>query len=80
MSKKTPTTPDDPLRRRAHALGLFGLLSRWDELAVEKIVERLIEIEEAERKRRSLERRIYNAKLGRFKPIADFCQRSSVSA
>lgn len=60
------------LRNRAHALGLHGLLLHWDELSREDWVERLIELEEAERKKRSLERRIRNAKLGRFKPMADF--------
>jgi DNA replication protein DnaC len=72
MSKRSPTLPDDPLRRRAQALGLYGLLARWEEFSGEKAVEKLIETEEGERKRRSLERRIRNAKLGRFKPLADF--------
>ena len=35
-------------------------------------MERLLEAEENERGRRSLERRIRNAKLGSFKSMADF--------
>lgn len=65
------TTPDD-LKTRAHALGLFGLLCRWGSVACEPWLPTLLEYEETERARRSLERRTRNAKLGRFKPLADF--------
>jgi len=64
--------PDDDLRRRAHRLGLYGLLAHWNEIGSEPWLPRLLELEEQERGRRSLERRIRNAKLGRFKPMADF--------
>jgi DNA replication protein DnaC len=67
---KTPTT--DELRGRVKALGLWGLLARFDELALQPWVPTLIELEEAERKKRSLERRIANARIGAFKPMADF--------
>ena len=66
----TPT--DDPLRDRAWHLGLWGVLARWDDLAGEAWLAELIAMEEEERQRRSLERRIRNAKLQRFKPMADF--------
>ncbi|MDI7268501.1 MAG: ATP-binding protein, partial [Myxococcota bacterium] len=60
------------LRTLAHALGLHGLLARWDELGQQPWVADLLAVEEQERQRRSLERRIKNARIGRFKPMADF--------
>jgi len=60
------------LCERARRLGLWGLVSVWEELGGESFVERLLECEEKERQRRSLERRICNAKLGPFKAMADF--------
>jgi DNA replication protein DnaC len=63
---------DGPLRQRAQRLGLYGLLARWAELDQEPWVPKLLDLEEGERRRRSLERRIRNARLGRFKPIGDF--------
>ena len=41
-------------------------------LLTEPWLARVIEIEETERARRSLKRRLDNARLGAFKPIADF--------
>ena len=67
-----PPPPDEPLRQRAARLGLCGLLSRWEDFASAPWLEPLLCAEEAERQRRSLERRIKNARLGRFKPLADF--------
>jgi DNA replication protein DnaC len=64
--------PDDRLRQRARALGLMGLLAHWEELGHEPTIGRLVTVEEEERQRRSLERRLKNARIGRFKPIADF--------
>ena len=64
---KAPTVED-----RAAKLGLYGLLARWDELGGEEWIERLLEVEEAERASRSLQRRLRNAKIRAFKPIADF--------
>ena len=71
----TPTmTPvNDTLLVRATALKLYGLLAHWDELGEDKAwVERLLTWEETERQRRSLERRLKAARIGRFKPLADF--------
>jgi DNA replication protein DnaC len=62
----------DDLRLRASKLGLYGLVTHWSELRDNDFVARLIEIEEHERKRRSLERRIKRSKIGAFKPMADF--------
>lgn len=67
-----PQTGRDMLRLRAQKLGLYGLLSQWQDFATENWVHTLVDIEEAERARRSLLRRISSAKIGRFKPIADF--------
>ena len=63
---------DISLRQRALALGLNGLLARWDELAHEPWLLTLLDVEEAERQRRSLERRLAAAKLSAMKPIVDF--------
>ncbi len=60
------------LRQRVRTLGLYGLLARFEEVAREPWLLRLVEDEEAERARRSLERRLKRSKIGRFKPIADF--------
>jgi DNA replication protein DnaC len=68
----TSTTTDDPLRARAKALKLYGLLAHWEEVAASDWIEPLIQWEEQERARRSLERRLGNAHLGRFRPLADF--------
>jgi DNA replication protein DnaC len=66
-----PSSPDR-LADRARRLGLYGLLAHWQKLGDQPWVQTLIAYEEAERSRRSLERRIHTSKVGRFKPIADF--------
>lgn len=53
-------------------LGLHGLLAHWQEVCEQAWVTQLIEYEEAERQRRSLERRVRDARIGVFKPMADF--------
>ena len=63
---------EDALLTRARALKLHGLINHWDEVAQADWVEPLIRWEEEERARRGLERRLTNAHLGRFKPLADF--------
>ncbi len=65
-------TMNDPLMERARALKLYGLLAHWDEIGETGWIESLIHWEELERTRRSLERRLTAAHLGRFKPLADF--------
>ena len=50
------TTIAEPLRQRAQKLGLYGLLCDWEAVASEPWLEPLIEREEAERQRRSLDR------------------------
>jgi DNA replication protein DnaC len=66
------TVPPDELRKRLHKLGLFGLLANSDQLATKPWLHELLNIEEAERQRRSLARRLRHAQIGVFKPIADF--------
>ena len=66
------TTPPETLMVRAKALKLHGLLAHWEDVAAADWVAPLITWEEDERARRGLERRLGNAHLGRFKPLADF--------
>ena len=62
----------DALRDRLQRLGFFGLISSWNDVAGEQWLPRLVEIEEKERKKRSLERRLRNARIGAFKSITDY--------
>jgi DNA replication protein DnaC len=66
------TTTSDSLTERAKALKLHGLLAHWDEVLEADWLEPLIRWEEQERARRGLQRRLSSARLGRFKPLADF--------
>jgi DNA replication protein DnaC len=65
-------TDRDDLRQRANKLGLYGLLSEWQSVKDEPWLEAVIVLEETERHKRSLERRIRCSKVGRFKAMADF--------
>jgi len=77
-----PTTPGHPgashaqLRAQAAELRLHGLLAHWDELMgqpeSELRVRQWLGWESLERAHRSLQRRLGQAHLGRFKPLADF--------
>lgn len=78
-------TDDDMLRARAQALHLHGLLAHWPDAA--GWARSLVEWEEQERARRSLERRLGEAHIGSFKPLCDFdwawpkrCDRAAVEA
>ena len=77
----------DHLQARAKALHLNGLLIHWQEAAKGGWVPALLEWEEYERARRSLERRLAESHIGRFKPLRDFdwawpkcCDRSAIEA
>ena len=77
----------DTLRARAAALHLHGLLAHWSEAASQDWLAPLLAWEEQERHRRSLERRLKEARIGRFKPLCDFdwgwpkrCDRAAVEA
>ena len=64
------------LREQAGELRLHGLLGRWAEVMgnpeQSRWVGQLLGWEAAERHRRSLERRLRDARIGPFKPLADF--------
>ena len=60
------------LRERVEGLKLHGLLAHWEEISEEPWLAPLVEWEESERIRRGLERRMKRARLGTFKPLADF--------
>lgn len=75
------------LSHRARSLNLHGLLAHLNEPGDRSWVEPLLAWEEAERARRSQERRLRGARLGRFKSIADFdwnwpskCNRAALEA
>jgi len=77
----------DILRQRAKALGLYGLLAHWAEIDETSWLPTLVQWEEEEQIRRSLERRLKNARLGRFKAIDQFdwnwptrCDRGAIEA
>lgn len=69
---KTAETKSADLRERLRRLGLFGLLANCDEIRDKPWINELLGLEEAERKRRSLDRRLRAARIGTFKAIADF--------
>ena len=60
----TTSTDFEALRKRLHQLGLFGLLGQDNALLSQPWVESLVSIENTERQRRSLVRRLRDAKLG----------------
>jgi DNA replication protein DnaC len=64
----------EQLKQQAVTLKLYGLLTHWHELKEDQQpwLAQLLEWEQSERKQRSLERRLTSAKLGRFKPLAEF--------
>ncbi len=64
--------PETDLKNRLRKLGLFGVIANWDTVGDDDVVRRIVEVEETERRRRSLERRIKSARLGQLKTMADF--------
>jgi DNA replication protein DnaC len=72
MTRIPSATNPPELRQRAAALHLNGLLANWSEVAGADWVAQLLAWEEAERTRRSLERRLRRAAIGAFKPLVDF--------
>ena len=63
---------DDELQALARRLGFWGLVANWETYGKKPWVQELLGNEEDERQRRSLDRRIRNSKLGKFKALADF--------
>ena len=83
------TASQAELHEHAGALRLHGLLAHWAEVMGQpdhaRWVAQMLAWEAAERSRRSLERRLREAHIGRFKPLADFdwawprqCERAAV--
>ncbi len=72
MAAPPASLPLDALKQRLRRLNFYGLLAHAEELATEAWLVRVLEIEESERLQRSLKRRLDNARLGSFKPMADF--------
>lgn len=60
------------LLQRVNSLKLYGLVLHWDEVLHTDWIEQLVQWEEQARCDRGLERRMKSARLGRFKPLADF--------
>jgi DNA replication protein DnaC len=69
------------LQTRIRSLGLTATAGELDDLVAlatrkrwgpAQVIEHIVEIEEKDRTRRSLERRQARSRLGRFKPMADF--------
>jgi len=74
-------------RDRAARLHLHGLVAHWQEADQAGWAQTLLDWEENERARRSLERRLKDARIGRFKPLVDFewsfptrCDRQAIEA
>src|SRR5690606_493863 len=75
LSRRTDTMPDinpDDIKPRLRALGLFGLIACWDHIADKPWLQEVLTIEERERQKRSLERRLRHSRVSTFKPMADF--------
>lgn len=72
MTQPTMLPQTASSKERAARLGLWGLVAHWDEVEGTPWIEKVLLLEEEERRRRSLERRLRSAKIGRFKPLADF--------
>jgi len=86
---RAKSEPTSELRQQALGLRLHGLLAHWSEVMAQpeqaRCIEQWLTWEAEERGRRSLERRLRGAHIGRFKPIADFdwgwptqCDRAAV--
>jgi DNA replication protein DnaC len=73
MNAPTLTTLTlEAARQHLHRLGFYGLMAHVETLLHEPWLARVIDIEESARQQRSLKRRLDNARLGAFKPLADF--------
>lgn len=64
----------EQLKQQASELKLHGLIAHWHKVTEEEQpwLAQWLTWELAERKQRSLERRLASAKLGRFKPLTEF--------
>jgi DNA replication protein DnaC len=67
----TDLTPSET-KARLKSLGLFGLLACWEHLADKPWLREVLAIEERERQRRSLERRLKSSRVAAFKPMTEY--------
>lgn len=67
----TEFTPTE-LKTRLKALGLFGLIACCDQIIDKPWLHDVLAIEERERQKRGLERRMRDAHVGAAKPMVDF--------
>lgn len=71
-----PTPIPSQLREKAEQSRLHGLIAHWSELMTQpeslRLISQWLTWEDAERAQRSLERRLRDAHIGQFKPLADF--------
>ncbi len=81
------TTTTDDLLQRIQALKLYGLENNWEEIKQTDWIKQIIIWEEQARSQRSLERRLRQARTGKFKSLADFdwswpkqCDRGAIEA
>ncbi len=68
MTQLTPAETRDRLK----TLGLFGLVACWEQIAEKPWLTEVLAIEERERQKRSMERRLKNARVSAFKPMSEF--------
>lgn len=62
------------LKQQVADLGLYGLQAHWHELTEAQLpwLATVLDWELSERQHRGIARRLHNARIGRFKPLADF--------
>lgn len=72
MNAPATTLTLDTARPRLRRLGFYGLAAHAETWVNEPWFARILDIEDTERQHRSLKRRLDNARLGAFKPLADF--------
>lgn len=88
MMPPVDSTPHAALKQQVSALQLHGILAHWDELSDDALghLAQWTAWETQERHHRGLQRRLRDARIGRFKPLADFdwdwptqCDRAAVT-
>lgn len=76
MMMKPPELKSTLIELRLHHLAqnLDDLVARWTKsrLGPREIVEDIVQKESEDRRRRTVEGRLHHARIGRFKPLADF--------
>lgn len=68
----TKITDQEELQKLASKLGFKGLAANWSDYANEPVIKKLIALEEEDRNRRSLERRMRESQIKEMKPASEF--------